>query len=103
MESVGFEHLRMEEVYNKRTLFFNRGICLAHPQFFWVATFIVVQAGRARGPSCPNRHNNWEKGPIFKTGGGRGGFARQLLKKISRVAKSIFLGNLLGFKEKKGS
>ncbi len=28
MESVGFEHLRMEEVYNKRTLFFNRGIGL---------------------------------------------------------------------------
>jgi hypothetical protein len=27
MESVGFEHLRMEEVYNKRTLFFKRGIC----------------------------------------------------------------------------
>ena len=32
----------------------------------------IALFGQARGPSCPNRHTNREKGPIFKTGGGQG-------------------------------
>jgi len=34
-------------------------------------TTALFDQSRQAGPSCPNRHPNWEIGPIFKTGGGR--------------------------------
>jgi hypothetical protein len=70
-------HISASEYIAKKKGSDKGGIFLAHPQVFLGGysyhdhEITTALFGQARGPSCPNRHPNWGKGPIFKTGGER--------------------------------